>query len=70
MLLSVSQRCCCQRKGRGCESAVATPAENNGLSDRRGNVGEPSMRRTEGEQEVTGDFSAGKIGSCCPQGLN
>ena len=45
---------------RACESPIAIPTENTGVADRRGDVGEPSRMRTELEQEVTGDFSAGK----------
>lgn len=66
MLLSLPEWWCCQRRGRGCESPVATPAENTWLADRRGDVGDPSKRRFEKEQEVTGDFSAGKTGLYCP----
>lgn len=66
MLLSVPEWWICQRRGRGCESPVSTPAENTGLADRRGDGGEPSTRRIEREQEVTGGFSSGKTGLCCP----
>lgn len=65
MLLSVSEGWCCQRRGWGV-SPIAIAAENTGVAGRRGDVGEPSTRGIEREWEVTGDFSAGKTGLCCP----
>lgn len=53
-------------KGEGVWESVAAPVEDTGLTGRRGDVGEPSTRRTEREQEVTGDFSAGETSLCGP----
>lgn len=47
-------------------SPIAIAAENTGVADKRGDVGELSTRGIEREWEVTGDFSAGKTGLCCP----